>query len=401
MATTSPTTEVIEDAAKSTSALLVSLTSLDHDAFEVVLNNIAEALPGYDLVVATPDVSGFQTTKGVRVAGYTPSVPSPATWTLTAADFLNAYDLAQKHESRAILVLGAEAHTLAPATLKTLAQAVLEGKLDLALPHYQLPPRAGLVNSAILYPLTRSLFGARPRFPLAIDLALSFRAAERLATAAQRATAANQPEAILWPVSELATAGFAIDEVQAGSRTIPQPVGQDLNSVLAQVSGSLFADIEAKATFWQRARTAQPGRLTAASSDLSNAGSIEDVQPMIDSFRLAYGNLHEIWSLVLPPQSLFGLKRLSVMPPSSFLMPDSLWARIVFDFLLAYRLRTINRGHLLGALTPLYLGWVASHILQTASGTDPERHVEAVAAAFEADKPYLVSRWRWPDRFNP
>ena len=24
-----------------------------------------------------------------------------------------------------------------------------------------------------------------------------------------------------------------------------------------------------------------------------------------------------------------------------------------------------------------------------------------VAAAFEADKPYLVSRWRWPDRFNP
>jgi hypothetical protein len=63
--------------------------------------------------------------------------------------------------------------------------------------------------------------------------------------------------------------------------------------------------------------------------------------------------------------------------------------------------RTINRGHLLGALIPLYLAWVASHINITASGTNPERHIEAVAAAFEADKPYLVSRWRWPDRFNP
>jgi hypothetical protein len=73
----------------------------------------------------------------------------------------------------------------------------------------------------------------------------------------------------------------------------------------------------------------------------------------------------------------------------------------VYDFLLAYRLRTINRGHLLGALTPLYLAWAASHILMTEAGTDPERHIEAVAAAFEADKPYLVSRWRWPDRFNP
>jgi hypothetical protein len=99
-------------------------------------------------------------------------------------------------------------------------------------------------------------------------------------------------------------------------------------------------------------------------------------------------------------------------------MPDSLWARIVYDFILAYRLRTINRGHLLGALIPLYLAWVASHLLLTApAGTvgtaasnarspgahalSPEAHIEALAAAFEADKPYLVARWRWPDRFNP
>jgi hypothetical protein len=121
---------------------------------------------------------------------------------------------------------------------------------------------------------------------------------------------------------------------------------------------------------------------------------------MIESFRLAFTNLQEIWSLVLPPQSLLGLKRLSAMQPASFSMPDALWARIVYDFLLAYRLRTINRGHLLGAMTPLYLAWVASHLLQSAQ-TDPERHIEAVAAAFEAEKPYLVSRWRWPDRFNP
>ena len=232
-------------------------------------------------------------------------------------------------------------------------------------------------------------------------MALSLRAAERLATAAQRSTASGQPEAVIWPVDEIAVAGFAIDEVEAGPRTVPQPIGQDLNSVLAQVAGSLFADVESKAAFWQRARTAQPVRLAAPATSSPLAVSTDDAQPMIESFRLAYGNLHEIWSLVLPPQSLFGLKRLSVMPPSSFVMPDSLWARIVFDFLLAYRLRTINRGHLLGALTPLYLAWVASHILQTAAGTDPERHIEAVAAAFEADKPYLVSRWRWPDRFNP
>ncbi len=104
---------------------------------------------------------------------------------------------------------------------------------------------------------------------------------------------------------------------------------------------------------------------------------------------------------MLPPNSLVGLKRLFALDPTHFRMPDNLWARIVYDFLVAYRLRSINRGHLLGALIPLYLAWVASHINITASGIDPERHIEAVAAAFDADKPYLVSRWRWPDRFNP
>ena len=126
-----------------------------------------------------------------------------------------------------------------------------------------------------------------------------------------------------------------------------------------------------------------------------------DIAPMLDAFQIAYTNLHEIWALVLPPNSLLGLKRLSAMPPASFRMPDSLWARIVYDFILAFRLRTINRGHLLGALTPLYLAWVASHLLLISSGTAPEKHIEDLASVFEADKPYLVSRWRWPDRFNP
>jgi len=400
MATTNITADLHPQAAPTaTSALLISLPSLDPEAFNQTLQNLAQAFPGESLLVATPDASTPSTTDGIHLLNYTPAAPSTSSWTLTAADFLNSHELAQQHSAQAILQLGAEAQSLAPSALRGLADAVLNQHIDLAVPHYDLPPRAGLVNSAILYPITRALFGARPRFPLAIDLGLSPRALERLATAAQRFTAANQPDALIWPVSEAAVAGYTIAEVDAGPRTIPSPTAQDLNSLLALVAGSLFADVDAKAAFWQRARTAQPSRIAASIS--TEPISPDEATPMIDSFRLAHGNLQEIWSLVLPPQSLLGLKRLSVLPPAGFILPDALWARIVYDFLLAFRLRTINRGHLLGALTPLYLAWVASHILQTSAGLDPERHIAAAAAAFEADKPYLVSRWRWPDRFNP
>ncbi|MGB9408097.1 MAG: hypothetical protein WCA89_11215, partial [Terracidiphilus sp.] len=284
---------------------------------------------------------------------------------------------------------------------RDLANAVLTTPTDLAVPCYDLPPLAGLVNSAILYPLTRALFASRVRFPLAVDLGLSLRMAERLAVAAHRFTTPNQGDAPLWPVNEATVAGFTIDQFDVGPRVQPPPTMPDLNTILPLVTGALFADIDAKAAFWQRSRQLPPAGNPMPMPQAPSIDAAAEIAPMLQAFRLAYTNLHEIWSLVLPPNSLLGLKRLSATDAAAFHMPESLWARIVFDFLLAYRLRTINRGHLLGALIPLYLAWVASHINVTASGANPERHIEAVAAAFEADKTYLVSRWRWPDRFNP
>jgi hypothetical protein len=270
--------------------------------------------------------------------------------------------------------------------------------VDLAVPRYTLPPNAGLINSAILYPLTRALFATRIRFPQAIDMGLSLRMSERLAAAAQRFTSANQPDSLVWPVNEAVVAGYAMDEYDVGQRALPQPAETDVNAILSLVTGSLFADIEAKATVWQRARRLPPPRTIP--DEPPHADGSAEVARMVESFRFAYTNLQEIWSLVLPPNSLLGLKRLSATDPAAFRMPETLWARIVYDFLIAFRLRTINRGHLLGALIPLYLAWVAGHINITAAGSSSEKHIEAVAAAFEADKPYMVSRWRWPDRFN-
>jgi hypothetical protein len=83
-------------------------------------------------------------------------------------------------------------------------------------------------------------------------------------------------------------------------------------------------------------------------------------------------------------------------------MEPDLWARIVYDFALAFHLRTLNRNHLLGAMTPLYLAWVASYLRFVADDPTRAAHaIERTAAAFESEKSYIVSRWRWPDRFNP
>jgi hypothetical protein len=337
---------------------------------------------------------------GLLLQPYQPSAKMHELVVQTATSYLSLFEIMRAHESECGVLLGAEAHSLQAAAIRGLVEAVCDRQADLALPRYDTSSNEGLINASIVYPLTRAIFQTKAEYPLALDLAMSRRMAERMAAAAQRCTAAGHPDALVWPAAEAATAAFTVAEVTAGVRDLPHPTGGDLSSILNSVASSLFSDIEAKASFWQRTRPALPLlSLDAVSSQTPAADPVgpEEINELIEGFRIAYGNLHEIWSLVLPPQTLLGLKRLSRAPAEEFTLPDALWVRIVYDFVLAHRLRTINRGHLMGSLTPLYLAWVVSHILAGAN----EPSIEALARAFEADKPYLVSRWRWPDRFNP
>jgi hypothetical protein len=175
----------------------------------------------------------------------------------------------------------------------------------------------------------------------------------------------------------------------------------DLPTLLQQIVGPLFADVERHASLWQRVRASHSVTESGGEPGEAPAGTSPDPRPMVEAFQLGQRNLQELWSLVLPPVTLLELKKLSRQPLESFRMPDALWARAVYDFALAYRLRTLSRGHLLGAMAPLYLGWVGSRVLEVESGVPWVPRQEQLERAFEQNKPYLVQRWRWPDRFNP
>jgi hypothetical protein len=187
----------------------------------------------------------------------------------------------------------------------------------------------------------------------------------------------------------------------------PDPAtGQaDLATVFATLLGSLFGEIERQAACWQRIRASRP--LHSAGGPASPPGPAPAATPavdtarMVESFHSAYNNLADVWSMLLPPATLLELKKLSRLPPAQFQLPDDLWARIVFDVALGHRLRTISRDHLLRSFVPLYLAWVASWMLQPGGDAGAMSRQERLCLAFEHQKPYLLSRWRWPDRFSP
>jgi glucosylglycerate synthase len=304
-------------------------------------------------------------------------------------------ELASKLEARALLILAPDSDALDASMVRILADAVLNGGNDLSLPIYATPPLDGLLNRAVFSPLVSVLYGRRVRFPLAQDFCISARMLERLAAL----PLAAQGD-ISWPSIEAVASGFAICEAHVNVSHHANSDGLDLSGVLNVLLGSLYSDMEKRAALWQRPRGLQPLRLIGWPATAPNSDHNIDIAPLRDAFLLGFTNLQEVWSLVLPPVTLMDLKRLSKLPIEQFHMPDTLWTRIIYDFALAHRLRTISRAHLLGALVPLYLGWVASYVRGSTSGANgqPLQDLEKV---FEENKAYFVSRWRWPDRFNP
>lgn len=378
-------------------ALAICLPSMAADELAAMVQALRQLFVGDRLLIASPDQSEEQQVAedGTKVVPY-PTQRTASEWVLNAVDYAAAARLVSEQGAAGVLLLGTEATTLSAATMLSLRQ-ILAANVDLAVPRYRTGPEEGLVNSALLYPLSRALFGVDIRFPLPLDAALSPRMVTRLASVANRA--GTQEDSLVWPVAEAAIAGFSVRQTENGERSLPRPQQADLNVLFPTVTSSLFADIETKATFWQRARSLPaPKPFTPSISEPEPDGA-EEIRSLVEGFRLAFSNLREIWSLVLPPQTLLALKKLSLTTPEGFFFPPNLWARVVYDFALAFHLRTLNRGHLLGALTPLYLAWVAS-LLRSGTASSAAL-LESTASAFEQEKPYLVSRWRWPDRFNP
>jgi hypothetical protein len=379
------------------------------------IHSIGEQFPGLRTVVAFPGVGNVEaaneeaageseeTTNQLRFLPYPPPPGSAGRIaSLTpAATYQAIFAMARELGVSACAVIGYDLAALESNFLAPVLAPVLDNRCELAMPVYSMGKFDGLLNSSILYPLTRALYGRRVRFPLATDFCVSARMIPELEIALQRSSA--QGQTLFWPATEAALRDRSVCQVYVDTHHAPAADGVDLSTILAQTVGPLFLDAATNAALWQRIRGSQPGDVSGVPTPSLADNVHADTTPMLETFQLGFRNLQEVWSLVLPPVTLLELKRLSRAPADRFHLPDELWARVVYDFALAHRLRALSRSHLLGALTPLYLGWVASYALEVgnASPAEAEQRIEKLARAFEEAKPYLLSRWRWPDRFNP
>jgi len=421
----------VDRATRQTTDLMVAIPApIGSDALSVAVERVAAArklVPAAaHIVLALPAEAQQDSPREFELAGiavpsadafryvnypWPASSPASMPWLASANTSRAILALAAGLDARACTLLGPEfesaeskpgSESMTTGKLTLMLGPGLEGSFDLVLPLYTTQPFDDLLNKSILYPLTCALYGHRVRNPLGSEMQASSRMYLPL-TRNAGSDSGRQQSRLLWPATLAANLGLKICQVHVGIRHPRNNDGIELSDALAQLAGPLFLDMEDNAAYWQRIRGSHEVPVFGTPEPALPPTEGVDLQHMVDAYHLGVSNLREIWTLILPPATLLELKKLAQLPTEKFLMPDSLWARIVYDFALAHRLRNIHRSHLFGALTPLYLGWVASYAreINVAGHATAAERVEQLARAYEAEKPYLLSRWRWPDRFHP
>ena len=81
---------------------------------------------------------------------------------------------------------------------------------------------------------------------------------------------------------------------------------------------------------------------------------------------------------------------------SAFHFPDDVWARVIYDLIVAARDPKPSLEAIVASLVPIYFGRVGSFVIENRHiPTDQaEERVERQAREFELLKPYLVERWK-------
>jgi hypothetical protein len=120
-----------------------------------------------------------------------------------------------------------------------------------------------------------------------------------------------------------------------------------------------------------------------------------DPARMIDHFRRGVRDLESIWRTMFTREDFERLKKAASHADADFEIGDELWVRLVYDLAAAFHRRVPDRDALVRATLPLYMGRVASFVLEMADADAGrvESRIEQACVTFEREKDYLRLRW--------
>jgi hypothetical protein len=377
-------------------AVIAGLAKYFPDAHAVLINSDGGSTDGTPDIVAkaSVDLGGMLITDRQSLLHriITPYRGIPG----KGSAFRTIFEVARRLNVRACAVVDSDLRSITPEWIEMLIRPILNEEYEYIAPYYLRHKYDGTITNGIVYPLTRALYGLQIRQPIGGDFGFSGRLAEHFLAQHVWESDVARFGIDIWMTTEAIASGAWVGQSFLGAKIHnPKDPSTDLSAMLIQVVGALFALMEEHYGVWSTVKGSRPVKLFGFQYEVGVEPVNVNVDSMIANFRQGLADLRSIWGVMLAPETLQALTVAEGVAPRQFHIPDEVWARTVYDCASAYHRQVLNREHLIKAMTPLYLGWTASFVVETQGLTtrEAEDRIEHLGTVFERLKPYLLDRW--------
>jgi glycosyltransferase involved in cell wall biosynthesis len=310
--------------------------------------------------------------------------------------FRTIFEIARSLNVKACAVVDSDLRSITPEWVELLIRPVLDAGYDYVAPYYRRHKYDGTITNTIVYPITRALYGKRIRQPIGGDFGFSGSLASFYLTKDVWNTDVARYGIDIWMTTTAVANQFKVCQAFLGAKIHDaKDPGADLSAMLNQVVSAVVNLMDEYDEVWSRIKGSEEvptfGFVYSVGLEPINV----NLDGMIEKFRLGVKELSGMYESILPGELIWFLGSIAENSKEKFLFPDRVWAEIIYSFAVASHKRLMSSGHIVKSLTPLYLGKVASFVIETweSAADEVEERLEQMCLAFEEEKPYLLERW--------
>lgn len=337
------------------------------------------------------------------------------------------FEIAAALEVEALIVVDSDLRSILPEWIELLAGPILKGGYDFVAPLYARYKFDGTITNSVTYPLTRALYGRRIRQPIGGDFGVSGDLVRHYLSLDDWDEDVSRFGIDIWMTTHAIIGGFAVCQTRLGAKVHdPKDPGADLGPMFRQVLGTTLRLAVEHADRWLPIRGSHPVPVYGFERIAEPPPLEVNCLRLLAEFGAGALTLASAWRSILAPATAetvlelaaeasqiaeqarvrlgLGASSAGAAAPSTvemaeaaaaFCFPDDVWARVVYDLVVAASRADRPLAELVAALVPIYFGRVGGFVIENrmATSEQAEERVERLAREFELLKPYLVERW--------
>src|SRR6187402_2673260 len=278
------------------------------------------------------------------------------------------FEIAAALEVQALVVVDSDLRSIVPEWIELLAGPILKGGYDFVAPLYARYKYDGTITNTVTYPLTRALYGHRIRQPIGGDFGVSGDLIRHYLTLEDWTDDVSKFGIDIWMTTSALTGGFAICQTRLGAKIHdPKDPGSDLGPMFRQVVGTILRLAARNPDHWIGIH---------GSHDVPAYGFERVIEPpplevntlrLLSEFHVGSLTLADTWRTMLAPDTIATVLELAAEAgrledraraqlgiggdvasttattaemaeaASTFHFPDELWARVIYDLVIAAR----------------------------------------------------------------